>query len=69
MALLADFGTKNDRPMSQTSNVALVTPPKSATFRDIRDIWSTPFLLPIGFNLLPTTSEFMSFYCYIPRPV
>ena len=25
-------------------NVALVAPPKSATFRDIRDIWSTPFL-------------------------
>jgi hypothetical protein len=29
--------------VSSHKNVALVTPPKSATFCDIRDIWSTPF--------------------------
>jgi hypothetical protein len=29
--------------VSLLENVALVTAKKSATFRDIRDIWSTPF--------------------------
>jgi hypothetical protein len=33
---------------SDVTNVALLTPQKSATFRDIRDMWSTPFFRATG---------------------
>jgi hypothetical protein len=35
------------QPARHFEDVALVTPQKSATFRDIRDIWGTPFFRPL----------------------